>query len=72
MSAVPFKLAREVERFPGTLLAICALLIGISLVVLQSASLTPDGGARPFVVRQLIWAGAGLIAFLFNVLGAKT
>ena len=56
--------ARELERFPGTLLAICVLLLGISLMVLRSASLTPDGGMLHYATRQVIWAGVGLALFL--------
>jgi rod shape determining protein RodA len=56
--------AREVGRFPGTLLGICVLLLGISLLILQSASLKPDGGMMHYASRQLIWASAGLITFM--------
>lgn len=56
--------AREVERFPGTLLAICLLLLAISMMILRSASLTPDGGMMHYAARQMIWGSAGLAVFL--------
>ncbi len=55
---------RQLDRFPGTLLGCCLLLLGVSLLVLRSASLTPDGRMLPFVSRQMIWASAGLAVFL--------
>lgn len=58
-----FRAMREVSRFPGTLLGICLTLIGISLLVIHSASVRPDGTANPFVLRQVIWACAGLTVF---------
>jgi rod shape determining protein RodA len=61
---VSFSALRAVERFPATLLGICLALLATSLVVLHSASLTPDGRLLPYVSRQMIWASAGLVVFL--------
>ena len=47
-------LAREASRFPGTLLGVCLLLLAISVVVLKSASLQPDGSLGPYMNRQLV------------------
>ncbi|MCA8924035.1 MAG: rod shape-determining protein RodA [Planctomycetes bacterium] len=56
-------LAREASRFPGTLLGVCLLLLAISVVVLKSASLQPDGSLGPYMNRQLVWASVGLATF---------
>lgn len=60
---VSFHFLRELARYPGTLLALCLALIGISLVMLQSAGLTPDGRLLPYFSRQIVWASAGLAVF---------
>jgi len=61
---VSFRLVRELERFPGTLLGICVVLLALSLVVLRSASLAPDGTTLHYMSKQVVWAGAGLTVFL--------
>jgi len=58
-----FSLAKTLDRFPGTLLAICLLLLGVSLLVLRSASLAPDGRMLAYASRQVVWVGIGLGAF---------
>lgn len=58
-----YRAMRQVARFPGTLLVCCLVLLAVSLLILRSASLTPDGRMLPYVTRQLIWACAGLAAF---------
>ncbi len=60
---ISFTLLRQLARFPGTLLGICLLLLGISLLVVRSASLTPIGTFMPFMDKQVVWAGAGLAVF---------
>ena len=59
-----FSWRRELERFPFALLGWCGVLLGLSLVLLSSAALTPDGRMLPYLSRQMIWASAGLMAFL--------
>ena len=58
-----FEFLRGLSRFPGTLLAICLLLIGTSLIVLRSASVTPDGQMLSYMNRQAVWACVGLLVF---------
>ena len=60
---ISFALLRELTRFPGTLMGICLALLGISLVAVRSASLTPAGTFLPFMDRQLIWVGIGIVVF---------
>lgn len=57
-------LSRELERFPGTLLGVCVALLGVSVVTLHSASLTPDGGSTGYAIKQAGWAVLGLLGFL--------
>ncbi|RMG17944.1 MAG: hypothetical protein D6731_03140, partial [Planctomycetota bacterium] len=60
---VPFVLLRELARYPFGLLALCLALLGVSLVVLRSAALAPDGDLLPFFQRQIVWSCAGLAVF---------
>jgi rod shape determining protein RodA len=60
---VPFRLSRTLGRYPGTLLGICVLLLGMSLLIMRSAGLTPDGRLLPYFTRQAIWAAVGLSVF---------
>jgi len=56
-------LRRAMGRYPTSLLGICLTLIGVSLLVLGSASLAPDGHLMGYMKRQVIWASAGLGVF---------
>ncbi|MBX3465763.1 MAG: rod shape-determining protein RodA [Planctomycetes bacterium] len=57
------RLSRELDRFPGTLLGVCLALLGVSLVALHSASLTPTGGSLGYAAKQAGWAVLGLAGF---------
>lgn len=57
-------LSRELDRFPGTLFGVCLALLGVSLLALHSASLTPDGASLGYAAKQAGWAVAGLVGFL--------
>lgn len=54
---------RALGRYPGSLLAICLILLGVSLLTLGSASMAPDGSMLGYLKRQVIWASAGLGIF---------
>ncbi|MGE0711282.1 MAG: rod shape-determining protein RodA [Planctomycetota bacterium] len=60
---LPFQLSRTLRRYPVSLLGLCLLLLTVSFVVLRSASMTPDGRLLPYLSRQALWAGVGLLAF---------
>ncbi len=58
---------RLIAHFEWPLFLIALLLIGVGVMTVLSATRTPEELVSHFVVRQLSWAGIGLVALLLTI-----
>lgn len=58
---------RLIAHFDWPLLAVTLLLLGVGLITLLSASHTPDRLFSSYILRQAVWAAAGLLTMFLAV-----